>query len=230
MLTETQKGALVNHLETSVEWRYPLAEGSTQFDFNKNPFVYRKGEPVNKEYPAVQISFLPRSDAPVRGLGDVIKDYSGALVYGYAELEPVIITVYTHQICEGTTYDYHGKIVADNYIRRIERYIRRYWPKMLQDMEAYIYKPMPFTIQDISQFLQGDEKQGFELTMHLITTNKWDYTTDLYTGVSDVAGSPYTGAFEDAVLSGQSQAEYENGEPPSVYPSVSGYMHDQNWW
>ena len=229
MLTEAQKGELVSHLENNVEWRYPLASGSTQFDFDKSPFVYRRGEPVSKEYPAIEMSFLPRSGAPIRGLGDVIKDYSGALVYGYGELEPIIVTVYTHQICAGSTNDYHGKIVADNYMRRIERYIRRYWPKKLQAMEAYIYKPMSFSTQDISEFLQGDEKQGFEMTMHIISTNKWDYVTDEYTGV-DGENNPYTGTWEDAVISGQSQIEYENEEIPSIYNSVSGYMYDQNWW
>jgi hypothetical protein len=228
MITETNKGSMVAHLASSVEWRYPL-EGAYQYDFDKTPMVYRRGEPINKEYPLIEMTFLPRSDAPVRGLGDVIKDYSGALVYGYGELEPIIITVYTHQICEGIQSAYHGKIVADEYIRRIERYIRRYWPKMLQSMEAYIYKPMSFLVNDISEFLQGDEKQGFELTMHIISTNKWDYTTDDYTGV-DGGNLPYTGVFTDASISTQGQDEYDNGENPSNYPSVSGYMYDQQWW
>ena len=135
MITEEQKGHIVARLSTDVEWRYPLV-GAAQFDFDKQPMVYRRGEPVSKEYPLIEMSFLPRSDAPIRGLGDVIKDYSGALVYGYGELEPIIITAYTHQICEGVASAYHGKIIADEYIRRIERYIRRYWPKMLQTMEA----------------------------------------------------------------------------------------------
>lgn len=228
MITEDQKGHIVAHLGSSVEWRYPLS-GGDQFDFNKMPMVYRRGEPINKEYPLIEMSFLPRSDAPVRGLGDVIKDYSGALVYGYGELEPIVITVYTHQICEGVTSAYHGKIIADAYIRRIERYIRRYWPRMLQSMEAYIYKPMSFLVNDIGEFLQGDEKQGFELTMHIISTNKWDYTQDDYTGV-DGGNLPYTGIFTDASISTQSQDEYDNGESPSNYPSISGYMHDQQWW
>lgn len=230
MITEGQKGHIVAKLGSDIEWRYPLAAGPTQYDFDKQPMVYRRGEPISKEYPLIEMSFLPRSDAPIRGLGDVIKDYSGALVYGYGELEPIIITVYTHQICEGNASAYHGKIVADEYITRIERYIRRYWPRMLQNMEAYIYKPMSFLITDISEFLQGDEKQGFELTMHIISTNKWDYTEDAYTGVANVDGLPYTGIFTDASLSAQSQEEYELGQEPSNYPSISGYMYDQQWW
>lgn len=228
MITEDQKGQIVAHLGSSVEWRYPLT-GPNPFDFDKEPMVYRRGEPVSKEYPLIEMSFLPRNDAPVRGLGDVLLDYSGALVYGYAETEPIVITVYTHQICEGITSAYHGKIVADEYIRRVERYIRRYWPKILQPMEAYIYKPLSFIVNDISEFLQGDEKQGFELTMHIISTNKWDYTNDNYTGV-DGGNLPYTGVFTDASLSAQSQDEYAIGENPSNYPSISGYMYDQQWW
>lgn len=229
MLTEENKATMVHALGSSVEWRYPLS-GGNQYDFDKSPFVYRRGEPVSKEYPAIEMAFLPRNGAPVRGLGDVILDYSGALVYGYGELEPIIITVYTHQVCEGVNQPWHGKIVADAYIRRIERYIRRYWPKMLQSMEAYIYKPMSFLVDDIGVFLLGDEKQGFELTMHIVSTNKWDYSNqDEYTGVEG-SGDPFTGVFDDAVLSGLSQTEYENGQPYSTYLSVSGYMQDQEWW
>lgn len=229
MITEDNKGYLVSHMLNNVEWRYPLTTGADQYDFNKTPFVYRRGEPVTKEYPAIQMAFLPRSDAPFRALGDVIKDWSGNLVYGYGELEPIIITVYTHQICQGTTTAYHGKKVSDAWIRRIERYIRRYWPRMLQDMEAYIYKPMSYIVDDIGEFLQGDEKQGFEMTMHIISTNKWDYGVDDYTGVEGTT-EPTTGIFEDAALSGQSIAEFDNGELPSIYISVSGYMQDQEWW
>jgi len=227
MITETQKAQLVHHLGTNVEWRYPLS-GDTPYDYDKTPMVYRRGEPVDKEYPNIEMNFLPRSDAPVRALGDVIKDYSGTLVYGYGELEPIIIGVYTHQICEGSTQAYHGKVVADAWITRIERYVRRYWPRMLQDMEAYIYKPTSFIVNDLNEFLQGDEKQGFELIMHIISTNKWDYTADDYTGV-DGGNDPYTGIWEDAVLSITSQAEYEDGQPYTVYASVSGYMEDQEW-
>lgn len=228
MITEDNKATLVHHLQTSVEWRYPLA-GDNQFDFDKEPMVYRRGEPVNKEYPLIEISFLPRSDAPVRSLGDVIKDYSGTLVYGYGELEPIIITAITHQICEGNTTAFHGKRVADEWIRRIERYIRRYWPRMLQSMEAYIYKPMSFIVDDISEFLLGDEKQGFEMVMHIISTNKWDYSdTDLFTGATGTE-EPKIHIFEDAVLSGISEEEHDAGIPYDVYMSVSGYMYDQEW-
>lgn len=229
MITEAGKGYLVSHMQNNVEWRYPITTGADQYDFDKTPFVYRRGEPVTKEYPAIEMAFLPRSDAPFRALGDVIKDWSGNLVYGYGELEPIIITVYTHQICQGITTAYHGKRVADAWIRRIERYIRRYWPRMLQRMEAYIYKPMSFLVDDIGEFLQGDEKQGFEMTMHIVSTNKWDYSEDFYTGSDYGVADPYTGVFEDAVLSGQSILEYNNGEQPTIYPSVSGYMEDQEW-
>ena len=228
MITEEQKAQLVHHMATSVEWRYPLT-GTNIYDYNKQPMVYRRGEPINKEYPLVEVCFLPRSDAPVRGLGDVIKDYSGNLVFGYGELEPIIIEVRTHQICEGSVSAYHGKIIADEWIRRIERYIRRYWPRMLQGMEAYIYKPLSFIVNDLAEFLQGDEKQGFELIMHIISTNKWDYGIDDYTGVRGET-TPYTGVWEDAVLSGLSETEYQDGRPYEVYMSVSGYMYDQEWW
>ena len=227
MLTEGQKAQLVNHLQTTVEWRYPVTTGSSQFAFNpgNNLMVYRRGEPIDKTYPAVEISFLPRTDIVSDGLGHVVKDYSGALVYGFGELEPVIVTVYTHQICEGSgSYKTHGKIVADAYIRRIERYIRRYWPKLLNGMEAFLKESIPFSVQDISEFLQGTEKQGFEMTIYLVTTNKWDYADkDPYYGIAGNT-TPETGRFEDAVLSGA-----EIDAPYTTYISISGYMHNKNW-
>lgn len=224
MLTEAQKAELVHHLETSVEWRYPI-DGADALDFNPKPFTYRSGEPVSKKYPAIQISFLPRSEKIVAGLGDVIGQSSGQLIYGYGELEPITIGVYTHQVTTGTSgKPYHGKILADAYIRRIERYIRRYWPKKLQNMEAYIYKPMGFYVQDISEFLQGSEQQGFELTFHIVSTNKWDYAEDPYTGVANASYTPTEYVFEDAVLSGQ---QYDVSKPYQVWLSVSGTMQDR---
>lgn len=229
MITETQKAQLVHHLQSNVEWRYPVEAGAQQYDFDPGTglMVYRRGEPISKTYPAIEMSFLPRSAIIGDGLSHVIKDYSGALVYGYGELEPVIITVYTHQICSGTTYNYHGKIIADEYARRIERYIRRYWPRLLEPMEAYIKESIPITVQDISEFLFGTERQGFELTLYLVTTNKWDYADeDEYVGIEGAA-EPVTSGWEDAVISGAQQIDYEAGRPYMKYISVSGYMQDK---
>jgi len=212
MLTEAQKAVLVDHLQKTVNWSYPLS-GENAGDYNPGTgiYIYRAGEPVRREYPAVKIEFLPRSAMVSNSLSHVLSQYSGNLVYGYAELEPVIFTVYTHQICEGTSYRYHGKIIADTYIRRIETYIRQYWPKKLQTYEAYIKESLPFTVTDISSFLEGTETQGFELTMHLATTNKWTYKID---GVAD------TGFFIDATFE-QSGA----GDSVNDYLSVSGTMY-----
>lgn len=227
MLSEAQRAELIDHLEKNVEWRYPL-DGADQYYYNPDVFVYRKGEPVSKKFPAIQVSFERRGSSFIRGLGNVIKDYSGALVYGYGELETVMITVYTHQACKAANgYVYHGKIVADSYTRRIERYMRRYWPRMLQDMEAYIYNPMSWIIDDISQFTVGNEIQGYEMVMHISSTNKWDYNNqDLYTGVKNASGTPRTGAFEDAIVSGMDQVGYDAGLPYDKYFSVSGEMSD----
>lgn len=214
MLTETQKAQLVNNLQKTVDWKYP-ASGNDQYDFN--PYasgtlqVYRKGEPVEKIYPSIQISFLPRMQGPIDGLAHVLKEYSGCLVFGYTELEPVVITVYAHQISEGAHNKYHGKLIADDYIRKIENYVRRYWPRLLQPMEAYIYEANHFDVQDLTEFLQGTEKQAFELTFYLVTTNKWDYLPD--------GETPSSGAtFKDAVILNSGLETME------TYISVSGHM------
>ena len=209
MLTEAQKATLVHNLQTTVTWTYPLA-GDEAGDFNPTGlYIYRAGEPIERKFPAVKVEFLPRSDVIVDGLSHVLKHVSGSLVYGYAELEPVIFTVYTHQICEGTVYKYHGKVIADAYVRRVELYIRRYWPKLLQPMEAYIKESIPFTVSDISSFLEGTETQGFEMTVHLATTNKWTWNDE----------EAATGVFYDAHIA-PTGVENSNDE----YISVSGTM------
>ena len=80
-------------------------------------------------------------------------------------------------------------------------------------MEAAIYNPFSWKIQDLSQFLDGTERQGFELTMNIVSTNKWDYAIDDYQSTGE--------SFEDANLT-ISQTGYTATE----YISVSGYMHD----
>lgn len=222
MLTEAQKATLVHHLQTNVEWRYPLS-GSNQYDFDPGTgiYVYRQFEPVPKKYPNIKIHFLRCGQPEAQGLGQVLKYVSGVIIYGQVELQPMTITVYTHQTTEGTNGVYHGKLVADAYIRRIDRYIRRYWPKLLEDMEASIYQPMSFSKEDISIFLQGDEKQGFEMTITLETVNRWDNLADDYTGVEGTTSEHTEYFFEDATWSGQ-----ESGDANWMkFYSVSGQMH-----
>lgn len=190
MLTEAEKATLVNNLETEVDWRYPTASGADQYDFNANGniFTFREKEPVSKEYPAAKIKFLPRMNLVVGGMNNFwYTDDDGWPVYGHGELEPIIITVYTHQQCAGTTNIYHGKIVADTYIRNTERHIRRYWPKILWDMDAKIKENISFVVEDISEFIQGTEKQGFEMTMYVVSTNTWDHKPDGAGAINTIA-------------------------------------------
>ncbi len=214
MLTEANKAVLVHDLSVNVDWRYPLSSGSSQYDFNPDSmYTYRRGEPIGKSYPALQISYPGRRPFGQQSLGNVIKDHSGCLVYGYPELEPIIITAYTHLESSGATQSWHGKLVADAYIRRIEKRVRRYWPRILEDAEAYIHNASSFIVEDISEFVRGNEMQGYELTVNVITTNKWDYAKDSWDGETEV--------FTDAVLSGA-----ESGQAYDVFMSVSGEMFD----
>jgi len=214
VLTEANKGTVLQDIVSNIEWRYPLTSGTTQYDFAPDStYIYRQGEPVSKSYPAIKISYPGRRPHGQHSLGNVIKDHSGALVYGYPEIEPVIITAYTHLECSGASQSWHGKLVADAYIRRIEKRVRRYWPRILQDMEAYIHNPTSFIVEDISEFVRGDEMQGYELTVNIITTNKWDYAADTWTGQELL--------FTDAVLSGA-----ESGLAYDVFISVSGDQFD----
>ena len=183
----------------NIDFRYPLASGDSQYDFNSGNVktVFRGKEPFQMVYPAVKIDFLPKSQNMGQGINNIYSDFSGVLVRAFGELEPVIMTVYTHQQCRGNSGDaYHGKIVADSLIRRIEKRIRRYWPALLSGMESKIYNAFPFQVYDTTDFQQGTERQSFELTFHMVTTNKWDNLID-----SDVLSTGYV--FTDAVLSGQ---------------------------
>lgn len=219
MLTETEKAVLVQDI-IDLDWRYPLTSGSDQYDFNSSGamFVFREGEPVSKQYPATKIRFLPRTMPVVNGLNNYwYTNDDGWPIYGYGELEPVVITTYTHQQCVGDANTYHGKVVADSYIRKIERRIRRYWPKLLWDMDAKIKENISFVVEDIGEFIQGTEKQGFEMTLYIVSTNTWDHIPE----DSDETGIK---TFEDATVSGQDDLSYQTGQPYTKIFSISGLM------
>lgn len=216
MLTEANRMTLMQDIYENIDFRYPLASGASQYDFNISgtSTVYRGKEPVEMVYPAVKIEFLPKSQNLGQGINSVYSNFSGVLVFAFGELEPVIMTVYAHQQCRGNSGGaYHGKIVADSLIRRIEKRVRKYWPALLSGMETRLYNPFPFQVYDTTDFQQGTERQSFELTFHIITTNKWDNLID-----SEVLTTGYV--FEDAVLSGQvsGQIDYQK------FHTVSGLI------
>ncbi len=221
MLTEPQKMALMNDIYQGVDFRYPLASGSYQYDFNTGNVktVFRGKEPIEMVYPAVKMNFLRSTQNIGQSLNSIYTHVSGVNIYAFGELEPVTITAYTHQQCLGDSKTgYHGKIIADDLIRRIEKRVRRYWPALLSGMEARIYNSFPFTVYDVADFQQGTERQGFELTFHMITTNKWD---DLIDPSTIYESGVY---FEDAVVSGQDQPSYEAGQEYQKFHTVSGLI------
>lgn len=222
MLTETQRQELVQDLYDNLDFRYPLDAGATQYDFNSGnvKFFYRSGEPVEMKYPALKVEFFPRSGRPeIAGISNVLGEASGTLIYGQGELEPVVFTVYCHQHCKGTAQTWHGKLVSDAYIRRVEDRIRKYWPRLLWEMNgAQIKEGIGWEVQDISAFLQGTERQGQELTVYLMTTRLWDYLDSDPQYESGLA-------FEDAEVSGMDQADYDAGSDYSKYYSVSGTIN-----
>ena len=220
MLTEANRMTLMQDIYEGIDFRYPLTSGASQYDFNTGNIktVFRGKEPIEMVYPAVKIDFLPKSQNLGQGLNSVYGIVSGVIVYAFGELEPVIMTVYTHQQCRGNSGDaYHGKIVADSLVRRVEKRIRRYWPALLSGMESKIHNTFPFQVYDTSTFQQGTERQSFELTFHIITTNKWDNLVD--------PANPSTGyAFEDAIVSGNDQMSIDNGQSYTKFHTVSGLI------
>lgn len=218
MLTEPQRMVLMQDLTDGIDFRYPQASGASQYDFNTGNVktVYRGQEPVSMAYPAVKVNFLRATQNMGQGINSLYTQISGVNVYAFGELEPVIITAYTHQTCMGDSgTGYHGKVVADSLIRRIEKRVRRYWPALLSGMEGSLYYSFPFSVYDVTEFQQGTRRQGFELTFHMVTTNKWD----------DLIGTEITEyIFEDAVLSGQDQPSYEAGQDYQKFHSLSGIV------
>ena len=220
MLTETQRMVLMNNLYENIDFRYPLASGSDQYDFNTGNVktVYRGREPIEMVYPAMKIDFFPKTMNMGDSIDHVYGFISGHVVYAFGELEPVTITVYAHQQCKGDSGNaYHGKMVADDYIRRTEKHIRRFWPSVLREMESTIKTSFPFVITDVSDFQMGTERQGYELTFYIITTNKWD---DLL----DPENIEEIGAFEDVVMSGIDNISYEQGLDYEKYHTLSGIV------
>jgi hypothetical protein len=209
---------LQHDIYAGIDYRYPQASGASQYDFNTGNArtVYRGKEPVEMSYPAVKINFLRATQNIGQGINSLYSQISGINVYAFGELEPVTITAYTHQMCMGDSKTgYHGKVVADSLIRRIEKRVRRYWPALLSEMEGRIYNSFPFSVYDVSDFQRGTERQGFELTFHMITTNKWD----------DLIGEEITEyIFEDAVLSGQDIPSLEAGQDYQKFHTISGLV------
>ena len=220
MLTEGQRAELVQNLYDNIDFRYPLTSGADQYNFNIGNVktVFRGKEPVRMVYPAMKVQFFPKTTNMGDSLDHVYGQVSGHLVFAMGELEPVVITAYAHQQCVGNNGSgYHGKFVTDDYIRRIEKHIRRKWPAKLQGMESSIKTSFPFTVQDISDFQEGTERQAFELTFHIVTTNKWDNLID--------PENPDEGpVFEDAVVSGQDDMSIAAGEDYMINHTLSGIV------
>ena len=220
MLTETQRMVLTKDLYDSIDFRYPLTSGASQYDYNSGNVktVFRGKEPFHMLYPAMKINFFPKTMNMGDSIDHVYGFVSGHVVYAIGELEPVIITVYTHQQCKGNSgNNYHGKLVVDDYIRRTEKHVRRFWPSILRGMESSIKTSFPFTITDIADFQEGTERQAYELTFYIITTNKWDDLID----PENAEGIP---TFEDAVVSGIDDISYGMGLDYEKYHTLSGIV------
>lgn len=215
VLTEANIAVLCDHMQKNVEWRYPLTSGATQYDLDigTGMQVVRRGEPINKAFPTIVMDYVGYGEQNQRGLGNILQDYSGTLVYGYTEIIPLIITIYAHLDTRGTTRSWHGKLVSAAYRDRVTLYMRKYWPQLLEGMEAKIYDPFSWKMQDISRFFEGNELQGWEITMNISSVNKWNYQPDDYPG---------SGAnFEDASL-----LINESGLTAEEIISISGAWHD----
>lgn len=224
MSVEADRMTLTQDLYSNIDFRYPLC-GSDQYNFNSGnkKTVFRGKEPFNMVYPAVKVEFLRPASPVGQKLNNFYDMVSGIRVFAYAEVRPVIITAYVHQQCRGNDGNaYHGKLVADAYIQRIESRVRKYWPSILRDMEASIYIPFPFVTRDISDFQQGTERQAFELTFNIVATKKWDYM------ITDTCGTydPCTGyVFTDAYVSGIDTASYDAGMEYEKTHTLSGLVN-----
>ena len=212
MLTEDQRMELVQDLFDNTDYRYPLASGASQYDCNSGNVktMFRDKEPLEMVYPSVKINFLPTIERHAGGMNDVY-----AFVYASADLEPVIITAYTRQNIVGNSgTGYHGKPIADSMVRQMRQRVRKYWPSLLRTMEASLKVNLGFQKLDISNVTEGSQRQAFELTFYIVTTNKWDLLIDP-TDTTD----PY---FEDAIVSGQDDLSYAQGVPYQKYHTISG--------
>jgi len=218
LLSEASRMVLMHDIYENIDFRYPLASGATQYDFNaaNTKTVFRGKEPLEMVYPAMKIDFHPVIAQEYRCMGAYYSTYSGANVYANADLEPITITAYYHQQNSGASNtNYHGKPLADDIIRRVKNRVKRYWPSILRNMEASLKPGLGFPIRDISNMQEGTERQAFEMDFYIVSTDKWDLLIDPENYTSGVW-------FTDAVVSGQSQSAYEAGYPYSKYHTISG--------
>ena len=181
MLSENNRMTLMHDIYENIDFRYPLVSGASQYDFNaaNTKTVYRGKQPLNMVYPAVKMDFHPVITQQDRCLNSVYGMQSGVVNYAYADLEPVTITAYYHQQNIGVSgTNFHGKPLADKMIRRIKNRVRKHWPSILRTMEASLKEALGYTVKDISNVLQGTERQAFEMDFYLVSTEKWDLLVD----------------------------------------------------
>jgi hypothetical protein len=219
LLNITQRQELLQDLYENIDFRYPLSSGSFQYDFNSGNIktVFMGKEPVRMVYPAVKVDFHPVISQEYRGMNSVYSEVSGTIVYAQADLEPVTISVYLHQSCSGIQRGYHGKPIADDFIRRIKNRVRKYWPSILQGMEASLKPGLGYPVTDISNVQQGTERQAYEMNFYVVSTDKWDLLLD--------SGDTTDIVFTDAVVSGLDQAAFDAGYPYSKYHTISGLIN-----
>lgn len=181
MLKEANRMELMQSIIENINFKYP---GDTE-DFDPDMFIIRALEFSDFRYPAIVIDFLPTSQSERAGMNDLLAARSDkSSLYGNRELEAVTIQVYAKKQCEADSgQKYHGRLVADAWLRRIQDYIRRYWPKILAQWGASIKRSLKIQKSDLSVFAEATDSHAYQLSFYISTLETWDYIPDGETGV-----------------------------------------------
>lgn len=176
MLKESQRKELMHSIIENVNFKYP----SDTEDYDPNVFITRALEFTDFKYPALVIDFLPTNQSERSGINDLMVVRSGKKpLFGNREMEAVTIQFYAKKHCKAASgNNYHGRLVSDAWMRRTQKYIRRYWPKILAEWGATLKKSLKFQKSDLSVFAGGTDSHAFQLSFYISTLEYWDYIPD----------------------------------------------------
>lgn len=173
MLTETERGTLVDSIKDNVTFTYGT--------FTPDVEVYRFKEGFKRHTPNVKIEFLPANRSKFRSIGNAIGIASGSFVeYGFCQLEYVAFKCYCDEFHDDKKVS--GRILAEHMLQQIRKYILVYWNPILRNMAACIDSFEEFSIRDVTGYQRkyATKVVVYEMEIYLRTQFRWRKTPDDY--------------------------------------------------
>jgi hypothetical protein len=169
MLTETERGTLVDSIADNVVFEYG--------DYKPTVPVVRFGEGFKRHTPNIKIEFLPANRSKFRSISNAIGIASGEYVeYGFCQLEYVAFKCYCDEFHDDKKVS--GRLLADHFLLLIRNFVLREWNHFLRGMGAVIDGFEEFAIRDVTAYQKkyATKIVVYELEIYLRTQFRWRKT------------------------------------------------------